>query len=285
MNAGLLEADRKAGRGLIRCKRSGKRALLAVLAVLVLAHGSTAMASNEYNTQIMADRQQISQVDGDQNKQLSKEAFTKQQVDVETFSGYFMQEQLSDYQVFAGTVIPGLMLTGLNSDLPGQIIGQVSENIYDTTTGKYLLIPQGTKIIGEYDSKVTFGQNRALVVWKRLVFPNGNSILLGNMQGSDREGYSGFKDKVNSHYGRALWSAFAGGAAAGGVAAATIRGHDDDFIAQTGAKTAENISSAVNSITQKNLNIQPTIIIRPGYQFNIIVSKDLVLEPYEDWAQ
>lgn len=260
-----------------------RKSLAAALAVMLMLQCGTVLASDEYNSKIISDRQQILQVDNDQNQQLSKEAFTKQQVDVETFSGFFMQEQLSDYQVFAGTVIPGIMLTGLNSDLPGQIIGQVSQNVYDTTTGQYLLIPQGTKILGEYDAKVTFGQNRALVVWKRLIFPNGNSILLGNMQGSDQEGYSGFKDKLNSHYGRALWSAFFGGVAAGGVAAATsTNSNDHSFKAQAGAKTAENISSAVNSITQKNLNIQPTIIIRPGYQFNIIVSKDLVLEPYED---
>ena len=189
------------------------------------------------------------------------------------------------YQVYAGTVIPGLMLTGLNSDLPGVIIGQVSENVYDTVTGQHLLIPQGTKILGRYDSETTFGQSRALVIWNRLIFPNGKSILLGNMTGSDREGFSGFHDKVRSHYGRALWSAILGGVATGGVAAAATNGTDDtSFGAEAGRDAARNISQAVNSITQKNLNIQPTIIIRPGYQFNILVDKDFVLEPYDGYG-
>ena len=177
------------------------------------------------------------------------------------------------------------MLTGLNSDLPGVIVGQVSENVYDTVTGQHLLIPQGTKILGRYDSETTFGQSRALVIWNRLIFPNGKSILLGNMTGSDREGFSGFHDKVRSHYGRALWSAILGGVATGGVAAAATNGTDDtSFGAEAGRDAARNISQAANSITQKNLNIQPTIIIRPGYQFNILVDKDLVLEPYDGYG-
>lgn len=246
---------------------------------------SVASASEAYDTQVLSDRQQIAQNDANPNKQLSKQAFARQKVDVETFSGHFIQDKLSDYQVYAGTVIPGLMLTGLNSDLPGVIVGQVSENVYDTVTGQHLLIPQGTKILGRYDSETTFGQSRALVIWNRLIFPNGKSILLGNMTGSDREGFSGFHDKVRSHYGRALWSAILGGVATGGVAAAATNGTDDtSFGAEAGRDAARNISQSVNSITQKNLNIQPTIIIRPGYQFNILVDKDLVLEPYDGYG-
>ena len=261
--------------------RKLKCTVIAGMASMVLM-GGTVSANEAYDAKILADQQNVAQMDADQNKQLSKQAFARQKVDTETFSGYFMQDKLSDYQVFAGTIIPGIMITGLNSDLPGNIIGQVSENVYDTTTGQYLIIPQGTKIIGKYDSQTTFGQNRALVVWNRLIFPNGKSILLGNMVGGDREGYSGFKDKVQSHYGRALWSAVIGGIATGGVAAATSSGsNDNSWGAEAGKGAANNIAQATNSITQKNLNIQPTIIIRPGYQFNIIVDKDLVLEPYE----
>lgn len=257
--------------------------LLSVSLSLPISGSGTAMADEKHDAQIVSDQAQVAQMDNDPNKQLSKQAFAKQKVDVETFSGYFMQDKLSDYQVFAGTIIPGLMLTGADSDLPGTIIGQVAENVYDTTTGQYLLIPQGTRIIGRYDSQTTFGQTRVLVIWSRLIFPNGKSILIGNMPGADREGYSGFKDKVRSHYGRALWSAIIGGVATGGVASATSSGSDDDsWGADAGREAARNISQAVNSITQKNLNIQPTLRIRPGYQFNIIVDKDLVLEPYEE---
>ncbi|MBQ1856305.1 MAG: hypothetical protein II137_06885, partial [Anaerovibrio sp.] len=147
--------------------RKLKCAVIAGMASMVLM-GGTVSANEAYDAKILADQQNVAQMDADQNKQLSKQAFARQKVDTETFSGYFMQDKLSDYQVFAGTIIPGIMITGLNSDLPGNIIGQVSENVYDTTTGQYLLIPQGTKIIGKYDSQTTFGQKRALVVWNRL---------------------------------------------------------------------------------------------------------------------
>ena len=112
--------------------------------------------------------------------------------------------------------------------------------------------------------------------------PNGKSLVLDNLQGADQAGYSGFKDKVHSHYGRVLWSAIIGGLITGGVAAATDVEDDDSFRGQAGSNAANNIISATNSIVNKNLNIQPTVIIRPGYQFNIIISKDLLLEPYRD---
>lgn len=219
----------------------------------------------------------------DQNRQEDKIAFVQQTTDDTVLSPYLLQQQFSPYQVFAGNLIPAVLVTGINSDLPGGIIGQVSQNVYDSVTGAHLLIPQGTRILGQYDSRVTYGQSRVLVTWNRLIFPNGKSITLQNVQGIDTEGYSGFHDKLKSHYGRVIWSALLGAAATGGVAAATSTGDDDDsFRSEAGAKAAENVSHAVESITQKNLNIQPTIIIRPGYQFNLFINRDLILEPYEE---
>lgn len=220
--------------------------------------------------------------DQDQNGQDEKLAFVDQKANEDIYSGYTLVEQIIPYEVKASTVIPGVLITGMNSDLPGTVIGQVSENVYDSISGKYLLIPQGTRIIGKYDSKTTYAQERGLVIWQRLIMPNGKSLVLDNLQGADQAGYSGFKDKVRSHYGRVLWSAIIGGLITGGVAAATDVEDDDSFRGQAGSNAANNISSATNSIVNKNLNIQPTVIIRPGYQFNIIVSKDLLLEPYED---
>ena len=129
-----------------------------------------------------------------------------------------LQRNVSKYQVGMGTIIPSALITGVNSDLPGMIIGQVSQNVYDSQTGKYLLIPQGTKLIGQYDSQTTYAQTRALVVWQRLIFPNGTSISIDNMQGVDQAGYSGLHDKVKSHFGRVIWSALIGGAMTAGVA-------------------------------------------------------------------
>lgn len=220
--------------------------------------------------------------DQDQNRQDEKLSFVAQKVNEDIYSGYTLVDQIIPYEVKASTVIPGVLITGMNSDLPGTVIGQVSENVYDSISGKYLLIPQGTRIIGKYDSKTTYAQERGLVIWQRLIMPNGKSLVLDNLQGADQAGYSGFKDKVRSHYGRVLWSAIIGGLITGGVAAATDVEDDDSFRGQAGSNAANNISSATNSIVNKNLNIQPTVIIRPGYQFNIIVSKDLLLEPYRD---
>ena len=207
--------------------------------------------------------------------------FAQQAVNDATLNSHLLTGQLSPYQLFAGTVVPGVLITGMNSDLPGTIIGQVSQNVFDSATGQYLLIPQGTKIIGIYDTRTAYAQERGHVLWQRLIFPNGNSIILDNLPGADQEGYTGFKDKVRSHYARAVWSALLGGAIMGGVASALDgNGNEGSFQEEAGSEAARNISNATNSLVQKNLNIPPTVIIEPGYKFNIIISKDLLLTPY-----
>ena len=217
----------------------------------------------------------------DQNWQQNKRNFVKNEKMDKFYNSGSLQSNLSPYQLNMGTVIPGTLITGINSDLPGMVTAQVSQNVYDSVSGRYLLIPQGTRIIGTYDSQTTYAQTRALVVWQRLILPNGRNIALDNMQGIDQEGYSGLHDKVNSHFGRVIWSALIGGAMTAGVATATDVADSDSYRANAGADAADNISSAVDSVVQKNLNIQPTIIIRPGYEFNIFVSRDLILEPYQ----
>jgi type IV secretion system protein VirB10 len=187
----------------------------------------------------------------------------------------------------AGTVIPGVMITGINSELPGQIIGQVRENVYDTVTGNYLLIPQGTKIIGRYDSVIAYGQERVLIVWNRLIMPDGSSLLLDRMPGTDLGGYSGLKDKVNNHYlkltaGVILSTLLSLGAS---VSAGTPGYHDKDDgydITNTFAENAgESINRAGQKIVGKMLNIQPTLEIRPGFTFNVMVNRDIVVRPYK----
>lgn len=217
----------------------------------------------------------------DQNGQQNKRNFVKNEKMDKFYNSGSLQSNLSPYQLNMGTVIPGTLITGINSDLPGMVTAQVSQNVYDSVSGRYLLIPQGTRIIGTYDSQTTYAQTRALVVWQRLILPNGRNIALDNMQGIDQEGYSGLHDKVNSHFGRVIWSALIDGAMTAGVATATDVADSDSYRANAGADAADNISSAVDSVVQKNLNIQPTIIIRPGYEFNIFVSRDLILEPYQ----
>lgn len=256
----------------------------AAAACLLLAPIGAAEAAGEAISEqpVVVAEQPAPYVRHDQNGQDDKIGFVNQKVNEEMYSSYMLVKQVTPYEVKSGTVIPGVIITGMNSDLPGTVIGQVSENVYDSTEGKYLLIPQGTRVIGKYDSKTTFAQERGLVVWQCLIFPNGKSLILENLQGADQAGYSGFKDKVRSHYGRVLWSALLGGLITGGVAVAADVDDNSSLRGEAGSQAASNISSATNSIVNKNLNIQPTIIIEPGYQYNIIVNRDLILEPYVD---
>ena len=220
----------------------------------------------------------------DQNQQEEKRAFLKPKKDspyVETT----LLKPISPYEIKAGTIFPATLLTGINSDLPGQIVAQSSENVYDTVTGRFLLIPQGTRIVGEYDSKVAYGQERVLVVWSRLILPNGNSISLEGMPGVDLSGYSGLKDRVNNHYwklisGVVLGSVLGAGAqvAVGGQGSANTPPSFGQ-LAVSGA--AGNLNQAGQRITEKNLNLQPTIEIRPGMNVNVFATKDMIMQPYE----
>ena len=188
-----------------------------------------------------------------------------------------------------GTIIPGLMVTGINSDLPGNIIAQVSQNVFDTATGRQLLIPQGAKLFGVYDSRVIYGQERVLVAWNRLVFPDGSAVTLGAMPGSDMAGNAGYTDEVNNHYLRIFGSAILMSMITGGMSYSmdsldNSGGGDDDSPTlqdEMGSALAAQLGQATLQLLQKNLNLKPTLEIRPGYQFNVIVTKDLVFErPY-----
>ena len=188
-----------------------------------------------------------------------------------------------------GAVIPGVMVTGINSDLPGNIIAQVSQNVFDTATGRQLLIPQGAKLFGVYDSRVIYGQERVLVAWNRLMFPDGSAVTLGAMPGSDMAGNAGYTDKVNNHYLRIFGSAILMSMITGGMSYSMDSldsGGDSDnptLQDEMGAALASQLGQATLQLLQKNLNIKPTLEIRPGYQFNVIVTKDVVFErPYSN---
>ena len=187
-----------------------------------------------------------------------------------------------------GAVIPGVMVTGINSDLPGNIIAQVSQNVFDTATGRQLLIPQGAKLFGVYDSRVIYGQERVLVAWNRLMFPDGSAVTLGAMPGSDMAGNAGYTDKVNNHYLRIFGSAILMSMITGGMSYSMDSldsGGDSDnptLQDEMGAALASQLGQATLQLLQKNLNIKPTLEIRPGYQFNVIVTKDIVFQqPYK----
>ena len=192
------------------------------------------------------------------------------------------------FELKTGAVIPGVMVTGINSDLPGNIIAQVSQNVFDSATGKHLLLPQGAKLFGVYDSRVIYGQERVLVAWNRVVFPDGSAITLGAMPGSDMAGNVGYTDEVNNHYFRIFGSAVLMSLMSGGMAY-TMDSLDNSnsesdkptLQNEMGSALAAQLGQATLQLLQKNLNIKPTLEIRPGYQFNVIVTKDLVFErPY-----
>lgn len=197
----------------------------------------------------------------------------------------------SRYELRAGGVIPGVMISGISSELPGQIIGQVSQNVYDTATGKYLLIPQGTKIFGLYSSEVSFGQNSVLVAWQRLIFPDGKALDIGSMPGADSSGFAGFRDQVNNHYLRIYGSAFLMSGIVGGISYSQNSNQSNQYgfsPPTAGSVLSQALGQQLGEVTSqlvaKNLNVAPTLNIRPGYRFNIIVVKDLTFrKPYRQF--
>lgn len=178
----------------------------------------------------------------------------------------------------AGAVISAALITGIRSDLPGQITAQVTENIYDSPTGRILLVPQGTRIIGQYDNNVQFGQSRVLLVWNRLIFPNGRSIVLERQPGADVEGYAGLQDGVDYHW----WElAKAAGLSTLLSIGAELATNDDDRLIQALRNGGQDtINDAGQQIVRRQLNVAPTLTIRPGFPVRVIVTRDLVLEAY-----
>ncbi|MBN2824860.1 MAG: conjugal transfer protein TrbI [Campylobacterales bacterium] len=210
---------------------------------------------------------------------LKNEAWIKKAKDSFDYVDSKKTAPLSPYEIKTGTIIPGILITAVNSELPGQILGQVSENVYDTATGNFLLIPQGTKIIGEYNSDVTFGQSRLLIAWKRLIFPNGHTLNIGAMNGTDKAGGGGFADQVDNHYFRIFGSAFLLTLLNGDMVIRdgklTIKEEST-----TTQRTETTIEKAAAQMIEKQMAIAPTINIRSGYKFNVFVTKDMIIEPY-----
>ena len=190
----------------------------------------------------------------------------------------------SPYEIKAGTVLPAVLITAINSDLPGPVIAQVREHIYDTVTGDHLLVPQGSRLLAQYDSMVAWGQERVLVCWNRLILPNGDSIDLQCMPAADLQGAAGLADEVNEHWWRILKGATVATLLSAGTAFAA--GDTTSYNPSVGQVTARTASGEVGQIgqqiTRSNLSIQPTITVRPGFSVNVIVTKDMIVPPYPD---
>lgn len=215
------------------------------------------------------------QVTAAQNNDLT---FLNAPVDRRTVASDRVMAPASPYVLQAGSVIPAALITGIRSDLPGQITAQVTQHIYDSPTGSSLLIPQGTRIIGEYSNDVGFGQRRVLLVWNRLIFPNGRSIVLERQPGADTQGYAGLEDGVDYHW----WDlAKAAGLSTLLSVGAELTMDDDERLIQAIRNGAQDtINDAGQQIIRRQLRVAPTLTVRPGFPVRVIVTRDLVLEPY-----
>ena len=222
-----------------------------------------------------------------QNEQQRKEAFIEQ-ARGRAFNNYLKSTRtlaLGRYEIKMGWDIPAILEQGINSDLPGEVKALVRSNVYDTATGKYLLIPQGSRLVGIYNSQIAYGQNRLQVVWSRIIYPDGSSINLDGMMGQDSQGMAGFHDKVDNHYKRLVGSALLTSAFVAGISLSQ-RQNTSLLTTPTAGQTAtsalgQQLGELGTEITRKNLSIQPTVKIPIGYLFNVRVNKDILFEaPY-----
>jgi len=218
-----------------------------------------------------------------QNRQEQKEAFLSNAGSTATRNSGSLQLPASPYQVMAGTVIPASLVTGIKSDLPGDVIATVTEPVYDTATGRHLLIPQGSRILGRYSSQVSYGQSRVQVVWNRVILPDTSSLTLDNLVGTDPAGYAGLEDGVDWHWDRV----FAGAVlttllGVGAELAAPENRQDGNRVIIAGRDSMQDsVNQIGQEMTRRNMNIQPTLTARPGLPVRVIVNRDLVLRPYQ----
>jgi type IV secretion system protein VirB10 len=216
---------------------------------------------------------------GESTGQDHKLAFLNGSVERHSVSPDQVEAPASSYVLQAGAVIPAALLTGLRSDLPGQVTAQVTQDVYDSPTGKFLLIPQGARLVGQYDAQIAFAQSRALLVWNRLIMPNGRSLVLERQPGADAQGYAGLGDRVDNHWGTLFKAAILSTILSVGSEAGTS--DSENNLAQAIRQGAsQSFSQIGEQVVGRSLNVQPTITIRPGFPVRVMVTRDLVLEPY-----
>jgi type IV secretion system protein TrbI len=214
-----------------------------------------------------------------QNMQDRKLAFLNAETDKRTVSPDKLSRPASRYVVQAGSVIPAALITGIRSDLPGEITAQVTENVYDSPSGKFLLIPQGARLIGQYDSQISFGQTRVLLVWVRVIMPNGSSVVLEHQPGADSAGYAGLEDDVDYHWGNLLKAAAISTLL--GISSELVLNSNNAVVQALRTGTENTVNQTGQTLVSRQLNVQPTLTIRPGFPVRVVVNRDLVLVPYK----
>ncbi|MEW5688173.1 MAG: TrbI/VirB10 family protein [Pseudomonadota bacterium] len=216
------------------------------------------------------------------NGQLAKAQFA-QASKVTDYLTNPLRPAISRYEVKAGALIPAALLTAVNSDLPGEAIAQVTEPVYDHVTGRVVLIPQGSRLIGQYDSQVAYGQSRVQIAWNRIIMPDGRSVNIGSMTGADRSGVAGLEDQVDTHFGQLARAALLSTLFSVGAASAQdagSRSSDGVVLNSAGTGVSASAQQIGQQITGRDLNRQPTIRIRAGFPVRVIVNKDMILAPY-----
>jgi type IV secretory pathway VirB10-like protein len=198
-----------------------------------------------------------------------------------------LEPTTTPYMLRTGAVIPALLLSAIKSELPGTVIAQVSQDVFDTATGDYLLIPQGSRLVGEYANAIQYGQATIFVAWQRIIYPDASALDIGAMPGADEQGEAGFKDQVNNHFVRIFGSALLMSAITAGITYSQDQGQNNNYnqVPRAGdilsQAVGQQLGSATAALLEKNLSIAPTLTIRPAFRFNIIVTKDLTFgQPY-----
>ncbi|MDG5488888.1 TrbI/VirB10 family protein [Sphingomonas sp. BGYR3] len=275
------EQSARAAREQAAAERKAARESALLVATGTRAVADEALAPVAVPTPVMADTPKSPlDLERDPNAQQRKMDFLQASDNGGGISPHRIRPAASPYLLSAGSVIAASLITGLRSDLPGLVTAQVTEPVFDTATGRIPLIPQGARLIGRYDSVVAFGQRRALVVWQRLLFPDGRSLALDNEPATDPAGYAGLEDKVNFH----SWTLLKGVGISTllGLGANLTFAGESDLVQAIRQSTQQNVARAGDQITSRNLQIQPTITIRPGTPVRLVVHRDLILAPLNE---
>lgn len=250
----------------------------------ILSRGNTQTSNNNNSSSLTFPDLVIPpypEMEGDPNYQKKKAEFLKEA----SVNDFVLQKPLtapiSPFEVKAGTIIPITLVTGIVTDNPGDVLGYVQNDVYDTATGRVLLIPAGSIVMGKYNSNVSFGQDRAQAVFNRITLPNMKSIDIGAMNATDRMGQSGLKDKVDARLADVFMSVLMSAILGAGTAVVT-EDEDDGWKTSAGQGAGEQAINVGNIYATKTLNVQPKIWIRPSVTAGLFVSKDIILEPYED---
>nr|WP_207791394.1 TrbI/VirB10 family protein [Sphingosinicella soli] len=269
-----LEAEERAARISSVMLQTGRSATLnATMPSLAVAAGDGGGGAPEDNS-LAPDTAR------DPSGQQRKNALVGRADNGDDINPHTLVQPVSPWTLHAGSIISASLITGLNSDLPGFVTAQVTENVYDSVTGRTLLIPQGSRLIGSYDSVVAFGQSRALVVWQRIILPDGASIRIDNVPGTDTEGYAGLSDRIDRH----TWQLLKGVALSTLLGVGTELGwgsSESDLVRAIRDSTQQAGSRAGDELVRQSLDVQPTLRVRPGWPLRVVLHKDLILREWK----